>query len=292
MKHILTLFVGVVLLVTPFSAFAAFDTNLSYGATNSTQVTELQEFLTDQGFYAGPITGNFFSLTQTAVKRFQTAEGITPVSGYFGPLSRAKATELLNIPTSEQSTSTSVTTPPVSSAWTYTLPDGSIVQVDASGHATFLYQASQPTPIILPPVSTPIVLPVSNPVVTTPESTPAPIFGTVTPIDTVPPTVGSFGIASDDGITYYFYVTADEPLDINNTVYPDGITPTSVLINGQTYTNSTWKGMHGTTSYYYKVGVSISDQVLNLAATTPLNSYLITIKDLAGNTLVWAARIP
>jgi peptidoglycan hydrolase-like protein with peptidoglycan-binding domain len=96
-KYILS--VAIVFLI-PFSAFGAFDNDLKYGSTG-TEVLELQEFLTDLGLYNGPITGNFYSLTQSAVKKFQAKEAITPVSGYFGKLSRAKANEVLTSQTPE-----------------------------------------------------------------------------------------------------------------------------------------------------------------------------------------------
>jgi peptidoglycan hydrolase-like protein with peptidoglycan-binding domain len=78
-----------------FSAHAqVFSENLSYGLQNNTQVSELQEFLTAQGLYSGPITGNFYLLTMNAVKVFQARQGISPVSGYFGPLTIAAANKI------------------------------------------------------------------------------------------------------------------------------------------------------------------------------------------------------
>lgn len=91
-------------LFLPLFASASFDKNLYYGLRNDVSVTELQELLTEKGFYSGPITGNFYSLTLKAVKDFQTANSITPVSGYFGPLSRAKANSLLGTLTDESGT--------------------------------------------------------------------------------------------------------------------------------------------------------------------------------------------
>jgi peptidoglycan hydrolase-like protein with peptidoglycan-binding domain len=88
------IYIAIFALLVPGVSFAAFDTNLSYGA-RSPKVLELQEFLTDQGVYSGPITGNFFTLTLSAVKAFQTKNSISPVSGFFGPLTRAKANSLL-----------------------------------------------------------------------------------------------------------------------------------------------------------------------------------------------------
>ena len=80
----------------PFAIFAqTFDRDLYFGMRGDDEVSKLQEFLTDQDFYTGPITGNFFSLTLSAVKKFQAARGIAPVSGYFGPKTRTKVNESL-----------------------------------------------------------------------------------------------------------------------------------------------------------------------------------------------------
>lgn len=81
-------------LVSPSFAHAAFTSDLKYGSTGA-KVYELQEFLTAQGVYTGPITGNFYSLTLAAVKAFQAANNVSPVSGYFGPLTRGVANDLL-----------------------------------------------------------------------------------------------------------------------------------------------------------------------------------------------------
>lgn len=79
-----------------------FTGNLYFGLKNNAQVSELQEFLTAQGLYSGPITGNFYSLTLNAVKAFQTKQGISPAAGYFGSLTVAaanKATGTIVLPT-------------------------------------------------------------------------------------------------------------------------------------------------------------------------------------------------
>lgn len=88
-------FLSSLFLLLPFFASAQiFDKDLFFGIQNNTDVQKLQEFLTDQGYYSGPITGNFFSLTLSAVKKFQKAKGIVPVSGYMGPKTKAKMNEL------------------------------------------------------------------------------------------------------------------------------------------------------------------------------------------------------
>lgn len=73
-----------------------FTKDLYFGIQGDSEVTKLQEFLADQGVYSGPITGNFFSLTLAGVKSFQSREGITPVAGYFGPLTREKVNLILS----------------------------------------------------------------------------------------------------------------------------------------------------------------------------------------------------
>ena len=56
--------------------------------SQSAEVTALQQYLATKGFYSGPITGFYGSLTETAVGKYQTAHGIDP-AGYVGPSTRA-----------------------------------------------------------------------------------------------------------------------------------------------------------------------------------------------------------
>lgn len=72
----------------------SFTRDLFFGVKKSSEVSDLQEFLTDQGYYAGPVSGNFGLLTLSSVKKFQQAHGIKP-TGYFGSRSRAIANEIL-----------------------------------------------------------------------------------------------------------------------------------------------------------------------------------------------------
>ena len=77
-----------------FANAQSFSNNLYYGLMGNTDVTALQQFLTAQGDYSGPISGNFYSLTMAGVKTFQVAEGL-PQSGYFGSMSRTAANQIL-----------------------------------------------------------------------------------------------------------------------------------------------------------------------------------------------------
>ena len=79
-----------------------FTNDLYFGMTNSQDVRCLQQFLINQGsgiYPEGLITGNFLSLTQAAVIRFQEKYadeilkplGLTNGTGYFGSLTRSIA---------------------------------------------------------------------------------------------------------------------------------------------------------------------------------------------------------
>jgi hypothetical protein len=63
-----------------------FNMNLGYGMSND-DVKELQERLTEEGVYSGPITGYFGDLTLAAVKLYQAKHGISQ-TGFLGPLTR------------------------------------------------------------------------------------------------------------------------------------------------------------------------------------------------------------
>src|SRR3989344_6121580 len=117
MKSFIKFFILTILLSVPLLVSAkTFDSNLYFGITNNPDVQMLQEFLTDQGVYSGPITGNFFSLTLAAVKNYQSQNNITPAAGFFGPITRAKANEILSAQTkssdSQAITETGTTAPP------------------------------------------------------------------------------------------------------------------------------------------------------------------------------------
>ena len=73
-----------------------FKKDLHYGMQRDPEVVKLQECLAYLKFFPSDVdfTGNFYSITRTAVKAFQTANDIEPVKGYVGPLTRAKLNEL------------------------------------------------------------------------------------------------------------------------------------------------------------------------------------------------------
>jgi len=73
-----------------------FVKDLRYGMVSDPDVVKLQECLAYLKFFPSSVefTGNFFGRTLKAVKDFQEANGITPVSGFVGPITRNKLNEL------------------------------------------------------------------------------------------------------------------------------------------------------------------------------------------------------
>jgi hypothetical protein len=88
MKKILLVSITSLAFLLPIVSFASIDLNLKYGSTG-TEVKELQEFLISKGFLSGSATGNFFSLTNGAVIKYQGSLGL-PTTGFVGPMTRAK----------------------------------------------------------------------------------------------------------------------------------------------------------------------------------------------------------
>ncbi len=72
-----------------------FTSDLTIGSTGN-QVIELQKFLIAQGFSIPLLTsgqatyGYFGAQTRSALAKYQSAHGITPAVGYFGPITRAQ----------------------------------------------------------------------------------------------------------------------------------------------------------------------------------------------------------
>lgn len=93
---IITLFVLTTSLVD--AAGYQFNRNLYYGLRNDSDVVKLQDMLRKLGFFTLPdSSGNYFGVTVEAVKKFQVAKDIRPVSGYFGTLTRGEANKISDI---------------------------------------------------------------------------------------------------------------------------------------------------------------------------------------------------
>jgi len=73
------------------SAACTFSRSLTIGSRGD-DVTCLQNYLTSTGHftYSGGATGYFGGITKAAVAAWQSANGVSPTAGYWGPLSQAK----------------------------------------------------------------------------------------------------------------------------------------------------------------------------------------------------------
>jgi hypothetical protein len=115
-----------------------FNTNLTVGSKGA-DVSALQSFLVGKGFLtmpAGVAMGNFGPLTKTALAGYQSANGISPAAGYFGPVTRAKVngaggavTGTTNVPAG------AITTPGAEGTVTVTGSNGSVVSSAYAGDA-------------------------------------------------------------------------------------------------------------------------------------------------------------
>ncbi len=74
-----------------------FERNLYFGMKGDSDVRRLQNYLISKRILAESAnTGNFFTLTREAVKRYQASVGVS-ATGYFGPLTRAKVNAELEL---------------------------------------------------------------------------------------------------------------------------------------------------------------------------------------------------
>lgn len=92
-RTLLSLAVAFGLVVASSANAYVFNVNLTVGSAGP-DVVALQDMLVAGGYLimpAGVSKGNFGPLTQSAVAKWQAANGIAPAAGYFGPISRAKA---------------------------------------------------------------------------------------------------------------------------------------------------------------------------------------------------------
>ena len=91
-KLLISLFFGLAFLVPNLTFASTFTHNLSY-ETVGTDVSQLQQFLKDEGLYSGSVDAIFDTSTKYALITFQKQEGIT-ANGYFGTITRADANKI------------------------------------------------------------------------------------------------------------------------------------------------------------------------------------------------------
>src|SRR3990167_7184752 len=109
----------------------SFTRSLTVGSRGD-DVTCLQNYLKGAGHLSVNATGYFGSLTKAAAASWQSANGVAPAVGYFGPISRAKYDSLMATTVSSSSSSSVA-----SSA-------GSSSSVAATGEGLTITAATQP----------------------------------------------------------------------------------------------------------------------------------------------------
>jgi len=98
--------------------FATIDQTLYYGLKQNNEVRKLQQFLIDKGFLTGSPTGNFFTLTLNAVKKYQASKKII-TTGRVAFLTRRAINEDLS---SGKNTNTTTATTNTTTAITASVP--------------------------------------------------------------------------------------------------------------------------------------------------------------------------
>lgn len=104
------------LALIPSISFASIDTNLAY-KTTSPEVTELQDFLQNQGILKVAPTGYFGLKTLSAVKTYQASKGISP-TGFVGPITRKSINSELEVIVSSSTLEDSIPVVPIQVATT------------------------------------------------------------------------------------------------------------------------------------------------------------------------------
>ncbi len=135
------------------TASYSFTKDLTLGSKGA-DVTALQQLLINKGDLTAVTapTGYFGTLTQSALAAFQSANGITPAAGYFGPKTRAfvnstsVSTTTTTTQTTTQTTTTGTNTTGVQTTAGVTAPaSGILVSVASSNPATGSLISSQGT---------------------------------------------------------------------------------------------------------------------------------------------------
>lgn len=147
-----------------------FVKDFKYGARGDA-VIELQEFLTDEKVYTGPISGSFYSLTRIAIRKFQKREKIKQ-TGVWDKKTRERANAIVASGTTEESDDKKEETRPSRPAsdslpkqpaaepvWPWLQPTWRITSTPVITPPTVTEPVNQPsrTPAILKPFVQPIV---------------------------------------------------------------------------------------------------------------------------------------
>lgn len=188
---LLIFFFLLILAPNPASAQTFFTKYVRYGLRGSSEVELIQEFLADEGLYAGPISGNFLIQTLKAIRKFQKREKIKPVTGIWDRKTRKTANKIVAEKFAEEAEEEeleqkSKKKPQPSRPLSY-LPAPILPSTTTATTSPIAYISPVQTP--LPTASQPSAqTPTTTSPVTQPVSTPTP-----TPTPTTPIGSGSIG---------------------------------------------------------------------------------------------------
>lgn len=118
----------------------AFTRNLTVGSSGA-DVSALQSWLIAKGYsIPAGATGYFGAQTKAALAAYQTAKGISPAAGYFGPITMASVQSTTGGTTTGGTTTTGITTPGV---------EGTLAVTESSaGINSTIYEGDSMTPIL------------------------------------------------------------------------------------------------------------------------------------------------
>lgn len=255
---------------TTEAATTSFNTNLSFrGAQSAAEVAALQQFLKHQGLYTADITGNFFTQTYNAVIAFQNKEGIMPASGFWGPLTRAKANQIVSTTAVAPTTSNSSNLTSDSS-YEDLLGQLASAWMQVQRIESLIAHYHSPTPAPTAPAVTPTII-------STPTPTPATNSTTVTTTVTLPITAPSISAQNAAPAKTKTVTPVTTPTTTNTPpVTPPSTTPTTTTAPSTSSSGISW-------------GVYAGDDVSSLAG---FESLVGSKPSLSANFVSWDDSFP
>jgi hypothetical protein len=134
---------------TTTSSSMMFSMDLKVGSTGAS-VTALQNWLISKGFtISAGATGYFGAQTKAALAAYQSANGISPAVGYFGPITRAKVNAAAGGTTTTTTTGGTTTTTTTGGGITTVGVEGNInIEKETSGIKTNLYEGDMKATVL------------------------------------------------------------------------------------------------------------------------------------------------
>jgi chitodextrinase len=266
-----------VCLAVPSIVYAGFSQDLSYGKQGD-EVTLLQQFLREKGYYDGPVSGGFYSLTKSALITFQKSLKIEPATGFFGPITRNVVNYMLQ--SGDVNAASFITAPVYQAPPTTTQPP---TQTNTTNTTTQTASSSTGTPFATPPVFQ------------APPTTQTPTIPTSTTTDTKPPIIISLSVSSVTATGAVIFWTTDESSDalveygLTSSLGSQGpFDPTSTSKH-----NYTLSGLTPNTTYNYRVRSkdASGNLVVSSIGTFKTSASTVTVTDTIPPTVPTGLKV-